>query len=90
MEKIRVKVGKASGVVADSLLFSFECARAGTVAEGASLEIEEVPVGGYCRDCSRDFDVDGQYVLECPRCGGPSFSVDRGHELEVIDLEVED
>lgn len=90
VEKVRVKVGRASGVMADSLHFSFECARVGTVAQEASLEIEEVPVGGHCRDCSSDFDVEGKFVLECPLCGGSSFSVDRGRELEIIDLEVED
>ena len=90
VEKVRVKVGKASGVMSDALHFSFECARVGTVAGKAVLEVEEVPVGGHCRDCSSDFDVEEKFVLECPLCGGSSFTVDRGHELEVTDLEVED
>jgi hydrogenase nickel incorporation protein HypA/HybF len=89
VEKVRVRIGKASGIMADSLLFSFDCARSGAAA-GATLEIEEVPVGGHCRDCASDFTVEEKYVLECPLCGGPAFTIDSGHELEVVDLEVDD
>lgn len=90
VEKVRVRIGRASGVMPDALLFAFECARSGTAAAGASLEIEEVPVGGHCRDCASDFTVDEKYVFQCPLCGGSSFKMGTGHELEVIDLEVED
>ena len=90
VQKVRVRVGRASGVMPDALLFSFECARAGTVAAEAVLEIHEVPVGGSCRDCGADFTVEEKYVFRCPRCGGPSFDVLAGNELEVIDLEVEE
>jgi hydrogenase nickel incorporation protein HypA/HybF len=90
VEKVRVRVGRASGVMSDALLFAFEVARSGTAAAGASLEIEEVPVGGHCRDCASDFTVDEKYVFQCPLCGGSSFEMQRGHELEVVDLEVEE
>lgn len=90
VEKIRVRVGRASGVMADSLLFSFDCAKSGTPAADAVLEIEEVPVGGRCRDCAKDFAVEEKYVLGCPMCGGSAFTIESGHELEVVDLEVEE
>ena len=90
VEAVRVKVGKASGVMADALLFSFDVAKVGTVAEGASLEIEEVPVGGRCRDCEADFTVPEKYVFQCPLCGGAAFTMHSGQELEVVDLEVEE
>lgn len=89
VEKVRVRVGKASGVMADALRFSFDTAREGTVAGEAALEIEEVPVGGRCRGCDSDFTVEEKYVFACPVCGGSDFSVERGHELEVVDLEVQ-
>jgi hydrogenase nickel incorporation protein HypA/HybF len=90
VEKVRVRVGKASGVMPDSLLFSFDCAKSGTPAAEASLEIEEIPVGGHCRDCAADFTVDEKYVMACPLCGGAGFTVESGHELEVVDLEVDE
>lgn len=90
VEKVRVRVGRASGVMREALLFSFDAAKGGTAAGEAVLEIEDVPVGGRCRRCSSAFTVEEKYVLECPLCGGGEFTIERGHELEVVDLEVEE
>ncbi len=90
VELVRVRIGRAAGVMSDSLSFSFDAAKGGTLAEGASLEIDEVPVGGHCRDCASDFTVEEKYVFGCPKCGGVEFTVHSGHELEVVDLEVVD
>ena len=89
IEKIRVRVGQASGVLADALQFSFEVAREGTAAAGAVLDIEEVPVGGTCSTCG-DFLTEEKIVFECPQCGGLDFSITQGSELDIIDMEVED
>ena len=90
VELVRVRIGKAAGVMSDSLSFSFAAAKEGTLAEGASLEIEEVPVGGYCRDCVSEFTVEEKFVFACPKCGGVEFAMRSGHELEVVDLEVDE
>jgi hydrogenase nickel incorporation protein HypA/HybF len=90
VERVRVRVGKASGVMTEALRFSFDAAREGTVAAEAELEIEEIPVGGRCRACRADFAVEEKYVFACPKCGGSEFSVETGHELEVVDLEVQE
>lgn len=37
-----VRLGTSSGVVAEALRFSFDLAAAGTIAEGARLELEPV------------------------------------------------
>ena len=90
VELVRVRIGRAAGVMSDALAFSFDAAKGGTLAEGASLEIDEVPVGGHCRDCASDFTVEEKYVFGCPKCGGVEFTVHSGHELEVVDLEVDE
>jgi hydrogenase nickel incorporation protein HypA/HybF len=38
---VHLRLGSLSGVVRDSLLFSFDAAAAGTPIEGASLKVEE-------------------------------------------------
>ena len=90
IEKIRIRVGRASGVLTDALQFSFEAARAGTSAAAAVLEVEEIPLGGSCRSCGGDFTTEEKYVLTCPLCGGSDFSVSQGRELDIVDMEVED
>lgn len=87
IESIRVRIGKASGVLCDALLFAFDAAKRDSVAENASLHIEEVPVGGFCSTCRKHFTVDEPYILSCPLCHGTSFKITGGRELDIIDIE---
>jgi len=89
VDTVRLRVGKATGVLPDALRFAFDCSKAGTTAADAALEIEEVPIGGRCEDCRRDFTSPEPYVLACPLCGGGSFRITTGDELAVLDLEGE-
>lgn len=86
---VRLRVGRASGVQPESLRFAFDCSKAGTPAAGATLEIEEIPVGGHCDVCDGDFTQREPYVLACPLCGGAAFRLTAGDELHVLDLEGE-
>jgi hydrogenase nickel incorporation protein HypA/HybF len=88
IDSVNIKIGRASGIMSDALIFAFDTMKSGSAAEGAVLQIEEVPVGGYCRDCNSDFTVEAEYVLNCPRCGGLSFEVTSGREMDIVDMEV--
>lgn len=86
---VNIRIGKASGVMPEALLFAFDALKSGTIAAGASLAIKVVPVSGHCSACSMDFTVDGEYVLCCPLCGSGSFTVKTGRELDLTELEVD-
>lgn len=88
VDSVNLRVGRASGVLPDALIFAFDAMKADSVADGAVLSIEEVPLGGECRDCSGSFTSEAEYVLKCPLCGGTSFSITSGRELDVVDMEV--
>lgn len=88
IESIKVKIGKASGVMPDSLLFAFETLKIGTIAEKASLTIDEVPVSGFCNACNSYFTVEETYILSCPRCGSSMFKMETGRELNIEEMEV--
>lgn len=88
IESIRVKIGKASGVMPDSLLFAFEAIKIGTIAEKAVLTIDEIPVGGFCKKCNSNFTVEDAYVIACPLCGNISFQLETGRELNIDEMEV--
>lgn len=89
VKAIKLKIGEMSGVVPDALKFSFEIASKGTIAEGAELYIEHVPLTAFCSDCSESFHIKG-YCFECSRCGGTNFKVITGRELLIEEIEVED
>ncbi|HTP05269.1 MAG TPA: hydrogenase maturation nickel metallochaperone HypA [Nitrospirota bacterium] len=89
VDSIRVRIGKAAGILPDSLIFAFDSAKDNTVAKNATLAIETVPVGGTCHDCKKEFTVeDVQYVFSCPLCGSKSFDITSGREMEIVDMEI--
>ena len=87
IHRIMMRVGALSGAVPETLEFAFEIVAKGTIAEGATLEIERVPVACYCPTCAREFEP-SDLVCECTRCGRPSTDVRRGRELHLTSLEV--
>jgi hydrogenase nickel incorporation protein HypA/HybF len=87
---VRVRVGWLSGVVSDALLFAWDVAAAGTLLEGATLSIDDVPVAIHCASCDRDAELEDARSLRCPVCGTPSRDVVRGKELELVSMEIDD
>jgi hydrogenase nickel incorporation protein HypA/HybF len=89
VESIHVRLGKATGVMQDSLQFAFDAIKENTPSKNAKLTFEIVPVGGICHGCNKEFDVpEAQYVFECPLCGSASFEINRGREMEVAEMEM--
>jgi len=87
IHRLMMQVGPLSGVVPESLSFAFEILAKGTMAEGASLEIEAVPIVCHCAGCAREFTSPTMYC-ECPTCGQPSRDVRRGREMRLCSVEV--
>jgi hydrogenase nickel insertion protein HypA len=88
VDSVTVRIGKAAGVMPESVSFAFEALKGNSVAAAAKLVIEAVSVGGTCNDCGKEFSVDEPYVFACPLCGSANFTVSRGREMEVVDMEL--
>ena len=89
VESIIVRLGKATGVMPESLQFAFDALKEPTVANNATMTIEIVQVGGRCRSCNQEFDVpDAQYIFACPLCGSKEFEISRGREMEISEMEM--
>ena len=87
--KVELEVGHLRQVVPSALSFAFELITPGTVAEGAELELRQVPAAGYCRSCEIETELPALPFC-CGRCGGFELDVIRGEELLINSLEVED
>lgn len=87
IHRIMMRVGVLSGAVPETLEFAFDIVAKGTMAEGAKLEIERVPILCYCPACAQEFEPT-DFACECTRCGRPSTDVRRGRELNLTSLEV--
>jgi hydrogenase nickel incorporation protein HypA/HybF len=84
---ITLRIGQLSAVVPDALRFAFEAITRGGIAEGAVLEIEEVPLTIRCRQCKEQFTVDDPFMV-CPRCEGSDVEMVSGRELEIRSMEI--
>jgi hydrogenase nickel incorporation protein HypA/HybF len=84
---ITLRIGQLSTIVPDALRFAFEAITRGGIAEGAVLEIEEVPLTIRCRQCEEEFTIDDPFMV-CPRCGGSDVEMVSGRELEIRSMEI--
>jgi hydrogenase nickel incorporation protein HypA/HybF len=88
IKKVKLQVGELAAVVPDSLTFCFELVSRDTIAEGAVLEIENVPIVAHCDRCDLTFKIQDS-VFQCPRCEEPVFELLSGRELSVTSIEGE-
>ena len=85
---VHLRLGALSGVVPDALQFSFPVAAAGTLAAGAELVIEFVPVQVHCATCAVSRELAAPAILQCPVCGAPTPRVLQGREMELRAVEI--
>jgi hydrogenase nickel incorporation protein HypA/HybF len=86
---IRLRIGMWSGVVPEALHLAFEVVSQGTVAEGATLEVEAIDAQYQCVTCRTEF-VPRDAFSVCPRCGDSRLQLLAGQELELASIEVSD
>jgi hydrogenase nickel incorporation protein HypA/HybF len=87
IHRLKMRIGALSGVVSEALNFAFDVVTKGTIAEGARLEIEIVPVVCYCLHCQIEFQPTNLFY-ECPQCDRLSNKIIAGREIELTSLEV--
>lgn len=85
---IRINVGALTGIVPEALTFCFGLVSENTVAAGAQLVIQTVPLVARCSDCNIEFEVQDNVFL-CPRCGAPALELVSGRDLAVASIEGE-
>lgn len=77
---VGVRIGAVHRVVAEAFQQSFTVAALGTPAEGATTEVEVVPVDGHCLDCRSDFTA-ADPSPACPACGSLAVAAVGGDEV---------
>ena len=84
--KVKIRVGELRSVLVDSLIFSFKVCSEGTVADGGTLDIEEVPLACTCAGCQKEFHPE-EFRFLCPVCGSSEVSIIAGEELFIESIE---
>lgn len=84
--RLRLEIGAFAAVEKSALAFAFEAAMQGGPAEGAVLEMIDLPGRAVCYDCGMTIETVDR-LAPCPHCGG-ALRVTGGDEMRVRDMEV--
>jgi len=87
IESVRVRIGEFTAVEPDCLRLYFGALTEGTLADGAALKAEIVPLRAVCPACDQPFTPEA-LCFRCPGCGSPDISITSGRELYVESIEV--
>ncbi len=88
VRRVRLEIGPLAGVELQALRFSFDVVTRDSIAEGAALEIIDMPITAWCMPCARSVEVRQRYDA-CPRCGSHQVQITGGEELRIKDMEVD-
>jgi hydrogenase nickel incorporation protein HypA/HybF len=89
VNSIKLSFGRLSCVEPMALEFAFNLQSKGTIAEGARLEFDVLPVVIHCFSCEKDSVLDA-YSAECPGCkSGEVMIVGGMEELKLLELDVD-
>ena len=87
VETVRVSIGPLSGVEPRLLEQAFPVASAGTVADGASLELDCLPLRVRCQQCGQVSDALPSRLI-CGHCGDWHTDLVSGDELILSRVEL--
>ena len=86
--RVRLAIGALAAIMPEAIRFCFDLCAKDTVAEGAALEIQEMPGRGLCAACGADVAVSAP-VGRCPECGSLGLRLVGGQEMLIKEMEVE-
>jgi hydrogenase nickel incorporation protein HypA/HybF len=83
-----LEIGRLSSVEPEAIRFCFEAVTRGGIAQGAALEIIDVPGAGWCLLCAETVPMTELYGA-CPKCGSHQVQPTGGTEMRVKEIEIE-
>lgn len=87
---VKLKIGKMSGIVIDSLMFAFDAVKLEyPFMSSAEILVEEVPITYKCNDCEMTFNTDDMYFQSCKNCNSYSLALISGEEQHIENVEIE-
>lgn len=89
VKTVKLKIGKLTNILPDSLTFCFEALTKDTALDGAQLDIQHIPITLQCNGCRAVSEIEG-FVFACPSCGSADIKTIAGDELQVSEIEIRD
>jgi hydrogenase nickel incorporation protein HypA/HybF len=86
---VRLRVGVLHRVVGPAMDQAFSLVSAGTVADGARVDLVVVPVRVACLGCGHQASSSDPLAV-CSACGGTELELDGGDELILESIQLAD
>ena len=88
---IHLQIGKLSDLEDDWIQRYFDYLSKDTVAQGAKLKIERMPIMLQCSACSTSYEAEATRLgdVACPNCGQKDSTLLSGREYYIKDMEVQ-
>jgi len=83
-----LEIGALAGVETAAMRFSFDAVTKETVADGARLEIIDIPGLAFCPACKLQVAVSARFD-GCPECDHYPMKLIAGEEMRIKELEVQ-
>ena len=87
---IKLKIGRLSGIVTDSLKFAFDAVKLDyPFISSAEITIDEIALIYKCNDCNLSFETDDIYFPSCVNCKSYNLTIVSGEEQHIENVEIE-
>jgi hydrogenase nickel incorporation protein HypA/HybF len=88
VSKINISFGEMIQIVPDIFDYAFREAVRDTIANGAEVDIEIVPVKLKCKVCNNEFNLNNSF-FSCDKCSSQDLDIINGKEMFVKSIEGE-
>lgn len=88
VKAVWLEIGPLANIETEALRFCFDAVTRSTLAEGAKLEIIELPGQAFCMQCLTTVSITQRFDA-CSQCGSYQLQVTQGDEMRIKELEVE-
>lgn len=86
---INLRIGQLSDIIPEWAQSYFDMLSKDTIADGAVLDIEHVPVKVRCRACGHEHAFkDKKWSFTCVKCESPDIELLEGREFSIVSIEI--
>lgn len=88
--RVTVKVGEIRDMIEHVTQRYWDYISRDTIAEGAKIKFNYVPIRFLCEDCGKLYEVDIRSLnkINCSKCDSLEASLINGKELSIEDIEI--
>lgn len=83
-----LRIGDLSSIVDDSIQFYWDIISRNTIAEGATLHFERIPMQMICLECGQVYHPTPE-SFDCTACGSQRVTVAGGDEFQLTSIDIE-